>query len=367
MPFNSGYEFREAPPWLSGLTKLAEAAQAKRREKYKTYGRYRPGVGPVGPNGEAPEEDFEPLPRFEKYDEGYPEIRRANELGRMEGVGRPYLEQAAQMNQEGANAQFDPNNVEQYLSPYRQHVLNQIMETQRREFAEHQLPQLQHEYARNGTYGGSTYQQSLNNLNRDFQKGQRDAMIKAEHEHYTPAMINAMKAHESRAARQIEGGQNQSRLQPLALAGHLTDITALREQGNEQRAYNQMDKDYKYDEFMRQRNYPHEAMAQEAGILHGFPTQSISTYSAGQTQGRAVPNAMSNVGNLATGLIGAGLMGGYGRKAGGPIRRAAGGLSRLPLMESTMARKPKVGGSLGIRHAVNRDKLSNGNPGGYLR
>lgn len=365
MPFESNFTSYEQAPWLGGLKSLAEAAQGLRKSKYRPYGRYTPGTGPVGPNGEEPEPVFHPIDRFEPY--ANPQIDRANELGRIEGVGRPYLEQAAQMNQEGANAQFDPNSVEQYLSPYRQQVLNQIMETQRREFAEHQLPQLQHEYARNGTYGGSTYQQSLNDLNRTFQKGQRDAMVQYEDVHYTPAMANALKEHETRAARKIEAGENQSRLHPLALAGHLADVTSLREQGNEQRGYEQMKKDYDYDEFMRQRNYPHEALAQESAIVHGLPHQPMSSYKAGVTQGQAQPNAVSSLGSLAGGLLGAGLMGGYGRKAGGPIRRAAGGLSRLPLMEGTMARKPKVGGSLGIRHAVNRDKLSNGNSGGYLR
>jgi len=364
MPFNSGYVYSERPPHEGGLTSLAEAAKGLRTAGYKRYGYYtlRPGQAPDTP---YKDQDFHGHQRFAEYSN--PDIEKANTMGRQTHISAPYLAEAAHWNREAADARFNPKNVQEYMSPYQEHVVQRALALRDKAFKEEMLPQLAHQYAGNGIFNSGAYQANVDKLNDRFQQEQREAAIKGMAEYYNPALTHALKEHELSRAAKGESAERQARLAPLAEAGNIADITRLREQGQEQRNYEQMKRDMAYNDFQKESNYPHEAMAQEAGILHGFPTQAIGAYTAEQTQPRAHPNAVGALSSLGGSLAGAAMMGGYGRKAGGPIKRAAGGLSRLPLMESTLARKPKPGGSLGVKHAKNKDAMHNAKSGGYIK
>ena len=392
MPIVSQYQHATLPAWYAGQQqRLGERAEGSATSAYQPYKGKR-------------------LAAFLN-----PDISRAYDLARQEGVDQPYLNEANMMSREGANATFDPTTmIEPYLDPYRRHVVEQMRDLANKGFTEQLLPRLQREFISTGNYGGTQNQAEVDRLTAEHERELNNAMIRALSEGYGQARDTAGKMFESGAARKLEGAGLQKELGPLAQAGKLADVEALRQIGTEQRDREQAERDLEYQDFQRQENFPYRMQQHQAGILTGMPQQYQDVYKAEQTPGAPQLNTVGQLGALAANIYGARMAGGYGRKKGGTVKaiktykdeglidlggrrnpidydmeyeepdtadwtnlmakrktkvlkKATGGsigikkpkvgLSKLPLMQGSMARKPKIGGSLGIKHAKNKDKM----------
>ncbi len=333
MPISSSYTHATLPAWYAGQQqRLGEAAEGARQAPYQRYQGNR-------------------FANFYNDD-----VTKAYELARQQGIDKPYLNEANTMSREGANAKFDPSMIEQYLNPYNKHVVQQMEELANKQFYDKTLPNLKRQFVNTGTYKSGARTKAVDDLIKEHERELNNARYRALNEGYRPAAEQAGKMHESRAARQLEGANVQSGLAPLAQAGKLSDVEALRQVGAEQRDREQAERDFEYQNFQQQENYPYRMQQHQAGILTGMPQRYQDVYSGEQTPGTPQLNTAGNLSGIAASAYGARMAGGYGRKAGGAIKKPKAGLSAMPLMQSSMSKKPKLGGSLGIKHLKNKDK-----------
>ena len=330
MPVTSHYQYQNLPPWMAGQHQfLGERAEGLSQAPYQKYkGKRR-----------APFMN--------------PDLEQAYGMGREVNDVAPYLDSANALATQGAQGTFDNDAAAQYMNPYQQQVINSLIQNSGKAFNENILPALRREFISSGNFGGTQHNQQAERAASEQQRVLNDQIAQSLMGGYT----HAGKMFESAKARQLEGSEKVGNLGPIKQASRLADIQALKYQGQEQRADQQADLDTEYEDFQRQTAHPYENLSYQAGILAGIPS-THNTYNRTQTPGVPQGNTWSNVGDIAGSIYGARMA--YGRKAGGTIKQPPKSLSRLPLNQGTMARKPKPGGSHGIRPLKNKHKLSNG-------
>jgi len=322
MPVQSTYHSNTLPPWLDALYRdIGERSKAVRDEQYQPYQQNR----------------LSPLMN--------PDLNQAYNMGRQTEDYLPYLQQGQQLAQQGS-ASF-PQNVDQYMDPYQRQVIQAMRQESADAFNQDFLPSMERQFVASGQHGSTRHQDLVRKGAFDAQKALGQNVGRSLSEGYGQAgkLFNADMARKLEAAGQMPG------LGQAKQAGRLGDIEALTNQGGAQRAHNQAGLDIDYQNFMRQKAYPQEALASQAAIMGNIPAPQ-SSYTAQQTPGIPQLNTAGNLGALAGNLYGARMA--YGRKAGGSIKKKE-GLSRLPLTQGTFTRKPKPGGSLGVKRLKNRD------------
>lgn len=328
MPIQSMYQHTSLPPWFEGQQqRLGEAAEALRMSAYQPYTRAR-------------------LAPYLNQD-----IEAAQELARQSGGHLPYLEESRQLANAGGSGEFTGENVDRYMNPYQQKVIDSLIENSGKAFREQYLPALRREFIASGNYGGTQHAQQAERLQAEHERALNDQINKSLYEGYG----HAGKMFESAKARQIEAAPHIRELGPLHQAGRIGDITALQAVGEGQRGYEQSKKDIEYQDFMRQQAYPWEAIQHQTGVVTGMqqPANMYRSETTGAPGGSSL-NTWGQLGALAGNIYGTRMA--YGRKSGGAIKAKPKGLSRLSLSEGTFARKPKTGGSKGVKHVKNKDK-----------
>lgn len=316
-------------------------------------------------------EDYIPYPaQMKRYAEMAPDTLRAHQLAR-EGVGAyaPYLQGAQNYFSQGA--QDLPENIERYMNPYTQNVIDTMQEKAGRAYREQFLPQLENAFVGAGQHGSTRHQEMASRTARDMQEALNQQVQEALMHGYDMSgkLFNADQA------RKLEAGTGMGNLSGLDTAGRLTDIATLGDQGQYQQAHEQGRLNMNAQDFLAQKAHPWNQLQQQAAIMHGIPAPK-STYQAIHTPEQPQWN---NTGNL---LNAAGSLGGalrtFGRKAGGSIKKTmsipklkglsaikfdlkkgkknAGlaakkkrGLGNKPFTQSSMIRQPKVGAKSKIK------------------
>lgn len=335
MPVQSVYQYANLPPWLEAAQQdLAAKAKTFLGEKYKPY---------ATPDGKA-------IRRLAKTN---PDIENADTLIRNTGnIYEPYLREAHNLAAAGGQNEFTGEQRDRYMNPYIEGVIDKLSEKSGKAFREQYLPALQREFISNGAYGGTDYQGSVSRLLAEHQNNLDFAIKNALQEGYN----TAGKQFESAQARKIEAAPHLRETGPLMQAGKFAEAEALKAIGQEKRAREQQGLDLAYQNWQKQEDFPYRQAQTVAGILSGMPQNNQEVYQAKEIPEKPQLNTVGQLGALAANIYGARMAGGYGRKRGGSIKKAH-GLSSLSLMQGTMARKPKVGGSLGIKKLKNKDKM----------
>ncbi len=309
MPIQSTYHANSLPPWLENLYQdIGERSRAIRNEAYQPYGGNR----------------LAPLMN--------PDLEQAYGLGRQSEDYLPYLLQGRQLATEGA-ASF-PANVAQYMDPYQQQVLNTLRQESTDAFNQDFLPSMERQFVAAGQHGSTRHQDLVQRGAFDSQKALQQNMGRFLSEGYGQAgkLFNADMARKLEASGQMPG------LGQAKQAGRIADIAALTEQGGAQRAHDQARLDIPYQDFMRQRAFPQEALASQAAVMGNIPSPQ-SSYTAQQTPGIPQLNTMGNLGALAGNLYGARMA--YGRKAGGSIRKYANGGNVRPSVVADLQQRQR--------------------------
>ena len=230
--------------------------------------------------------------------------------------------------------QFGAQQAAQYMNPFQQQVINQGLQTINQQGSDAQA-QLRRRQAARGAFGNnrtalenSQLQQNTNNqvnqflsgtLNQGFQNAQgqfnqdRASQMSADQQNIANLMktgqLNQAAELQNRGLStqaygmmgQMQGAQNAEAMKAL-LAGQ--SVGAANQQ------FDQMGQDYKYNDFLQQRDYPLRNLAIRQGALTGaaYPTTQ-TTYGPGNN------NLASNIGAFAS-LIGAGGMYGQSQQGG---------------------------------------------------
>lgn len=296
MPISTNSSMETLPPWMLGAYKdLSEQAEAQRMSPYIPY-----------PS------------KMDRYAEETPDTLRSYEMARSTiGDYLPHLQQYNKLLNE-SGGEF-PEAAERYMNPYTQNVINNLQQNAGEAFREQFLPQLEQAFVGAGQHGSMRHQELAQRAARDQQRALNEQTNQALMQGYE----NAGKLYNADAARKGEIAQGYGNLGLLTQAGRIADVGALQQQGLQQQAQQQGQYNLNAQDFNEQRNHPWNQLQQQAGILHGVPSQRQS-YGVQQSQAQPEWNTAGNLLNLAGSIYGASRgFSSFGRKAGGSVKAPA--------------------------------------------
>ena len=207
----------------------------------------------------------------------------------------------------GAGQQYgqmatDPSQMQAYMSPYMQNVVDTQKQSAIRDAQKQQLG-ASLGAARQGTYGGA--RQLLAQTERERNLGSQLAQIQAAGSQ--KAFEAAQQAQQFGANLGLQGlaqaGQMGAQLGQLGTAEQGANLQRLQAQAasaGEQRALEQQRMDTAYADFLRQRDYPMEQLGFYSSILRGLPVQMGST----QTAYAQPPSTLQQLGGLGLSALG---------------------------------------------------------------
>lgn len=222
---------------------------------------------------------------------------------------QPYMQQAAQ--------NF-PGNVQQYMDPYVQNVIDRSKLEANRNYNENILPGLTNKFTANGQYGSSAMQREANRAARDLTEG-LDSQANAQ---LSQAYTNAGQMFGQDQTRQLGlaqvagtlgNAQQTNQLQGAAQLGALgqaqqqlglTGASALDTIGQQQRGLNQQNLDTAYQDFQKQTQYPRETVDWLSSVIRGMPAPQSSTTTSTGPASSVGPSPLSQIGSAATGIAG---------------------------------------------------------------
>jgi hypothetical protein len=290
--------FSGTPDWYGGsegiIKKLVERARDESLARYRPYGGER--IAPFTPlqkSGFRLAEDEANNPRYTRiFGESGNAIRNALGEDISETIS-PYLQ--------GATAN-PTENIDQYMHPYTERVVDQIATLGNRNLQENILPSVQNKFINAGQYGSTGHQNFTNRAVRDTAEGIAQAQGQALQGGYNTALQTAIGQQE----RQLQTGQlagstaNQDirnkligseALQNLASNQQtqgLRGAAVLGQLGGQQQQQNQNQANTAYQEFQNERNYPFFQTARLNEIVRGLP---VNTQQFANTSGPTPPQA----------------------------------------------------------------------------
>jgi hypothetical protein len=229
-------------------------------------------------------------------------------------TAQPYLSRAGQTS---------ASQVQQYMNPYQDAVVNRIGELGARTLREQILPEISDRFIKSGQFGGSRQAEMIGRGIRDTMEGITAKQAEALSTGYTGALSAAntdlsrignlagtagsLGAGDiaSRRATAAQMGDMAARQQSLGLTG----AGALSSIGDKQREMDQANLDVAYQDFLKQQGYPQEqidkAVATMQGVKGAVPTGTLQ-YGYGPEGATQKPPEPTDAQKLAT-LVGTGL------------------------------------------------------------
>ena len=263
--------------------------------------------------------------------------------------------QAAQPYLQGANQTFTGSNVSDYMNPYIQNVSDVLAKLGQRNLEENLLPSVGQNFIRSGQYGSANQQQAVGRALRDVQESILDKQAQLLNQGYTQAgqQFTSDAARQAQLA-QTAGGLTAQQMQNLASLGtqagqlgvseqgtlgnigqvagnlasqsardqlaaagqlgslatagqaaNLKDLAALEAVGQTQQNQAQKGLDIAYQDFLEQRNYPQQQIANLNAAIRGLPmTTTQTTSSSGNTYSASPLSQLAGSVSLANALSG---------------------------------------------------------------
>jgi hypothetical protein len=185
------------------------------------------------------------------------------------------------------------------MNPYEKDVIRHISDEGYRQLRENILPELEGRFIKKGQSGSKRHAQlslkAANDISREVLNRQTNARMQG--------YDNASKLFNADKARLLESANQLGNLSALSQAGHLADVASLTDQGRYLQQQEQARLDLLYQDFLRERAAPYEAIGQATAALSGVPYNSSQT-SYYQTPGTPQLNVLGQIGQLAGNIYG---------------------------------------------------------------
>ncbi len=250
------------------------------------------------------------------------------------------LSQAAPYLQAGTGSYTDQ--VEKYMNPYVNNVIDRSTELATRKLQEQLMPAINKNFIASGNYGSAAQQRATGRALRDV-TGEIQSQASAA---LSDAYNQGAQLQGNEAMRQIQAGQlagnlygqdMTNRLQASQGLGGLgqmvsslrgTDAAALAAAGADQQAQTQRNLDLAYQDFQAQRDFPLQRVGWMSDIIRGIPNMGGTTQT--QQTGPAQAYGPSGISQLAS-LYGLyrGIKEDWGKNRGGLARYARGGRVKM--------------------------------------
>lgn len=206
-------------------------------------------------------------------------------------------------------------NVQPYMNPYIDNVIERGGSLAARQFNEKIMPTLQGTFARNGTYGSVAHQREADRAARDLAEGLQESSQGALAAGYNTAG-SQYQADASRqaglagtmgnlatagGALDLQGSEMSAKIAQMRSALGMSDAAALQNVGNQQQGQAQKNLDLGYGDFLGQRDYNKNTVDWLSSVIRGYqPPTTVTTEKQGPLDGSKYgPSLVDNLGALA--------------------------------------------------------------------
>lgn len=184
----------------------------------------------------------------------------AEQLARQAASGTAVDPRQIQANMSYGLSGFDPNEVNKYMSPYTQGVVNEIGRLGRKELFENVLPGVNTTFTGAGQFGSTRNANFMNTAIQNQNYNVLGQQAKALQDAATAGLNAYTQWHQNSLANAQQGTNMQ-----------LTGANALNTVGQQQQEQQQKNLDLAYQDFTTQRDYPKNTLDWYSGILRGQP------------------------------------------------------------------------------------------------
>lgn len=278
MPYGMGIEFNQQPEWYKTIIErfMKDADNVRNSSPYPDY------------KGErvAHESPF----TLNSYD-----LSR-NELGNQ----NKYFKEAANFIRP-SQVPYDQQ-INKYMNPFLQNVLDSISKEGTRTFKEGILPALEAKFVNLGQHGSSRHrglsERAARDLQSEIMNRQYQAMARGHSEASTLNQADQM--------RNLESGRMLGNLGLSAQMGSHQDINLLNALGAQQQSHKQQILNEQQGEFWRRQLWPHQGLQQQSSLMQGIPAPNMGSTFMNYQPPQAVPqvNTMGNLGGMAAHMYG---------------------------------------------------------------
>lgn len=273
------------PQWVSDMQQgIAQKATAIAGTPYQAYGAPRIAGFNADQNSSFDMTRDSAGAQAGNFNGAIEAARAAGAGAHAEAAGQPWLDRS------GRASYQDVNN---YMNPFMQNVTDRIADLGARNLNEKLMPAINSDFIRAGQYGSkgqiAEFGKALRDTQGEVTAAQGDALFKGYQSSLDAAANDANRfgqigqtaaanANMDTDAR-ISASGKQGVLAQLAQDGAIKDADALRNVGNIQQGQTQSNLDMAYGDFVEQRDYQKNQLAELNNIVKGFevPTSSSRT------------------------------------------------------------------------------------------
>lgn len=322
--------FQGTPEWYGGASGIIkEIIERSRKQAELPYEIYRGER--IAPFSSLQNQSFDLAQRYAQPAHQYGQAQSTIQGALNRNIGTeisPYIQRGT--------AAPGAEEINQFLNPHQQQVIENIGRYGSRNLTENILPNIQNRFISSGQYGSTGHQNLTGRAIRDTQEGISQAQAQALHGGYNTALQAALGQQE----RQLQAGQlagttsgkdverqllGAEALQNLAVAEQnqgLRGVGVLNQLGGQQQQQEQNAANTAYQNFQAQQNFPYQQTARLNEIARGLPASTQVYGNTVQPTPPLQPQASpySQMGGLLMGVTGA-MNQRQGYAQGGEVRK----------------------------------------------
>ena len=238
----------------------------------------------------------------------------------------------------GTAAKITPDEVQEYMNPYQQAVVDIEKREAQKQYESTVVPQLAAQAAATGGFGGSRQAILEGMASEAQQRLLSDIQAKGSAQAYQDAMSNIQqqRQREGAAAGQL------AQLAPAGFAAQAQELGAIGKVGDVKQQQAQLALDEAYKQFLQEQQFPSEALKEYQSYVQSFP--NIATQITRTPPPQQPSLAQTLIGGLGTAAGAYGAFGGFtpGGLFGMKNAETGGGIADLPVVQAKKGTSDKI-------------------------
>jgi hypothetical protein len=250
-------------------------------------------------------------------------------LQSLQGTQAPKFAEAEALTR-GTAARVTPDEVQEYMNPYQQAVVDIEKREAEKQYQSNVVPQLAAQAAAAGSFGGSRQGILEGMASEANQRLQADIQAKGSAQAYQDAMsnINQQRQREGAAAGQL------AQLAPAGFSAQAQELGAIGKVGDVKQQQSQLALDEAYKQYIQEQQFPSESLKEYQSYVQSFPNIATQITRTPPPQQPGLSQQLLGLGTAAVGTYGA--FGGFspGGFMGMKQAETGGGISGLPVVRA---------------------------------
>ena len=250
-------------------------------------------------------------------------------LQSLQGTQAPKFAEAEALTR-GTAAKITPEEVQEYMNPYQQAVVDIEKREAQKQYESTVVPQLAAQAAATGGFGGSRQAILEGMASEAQQRLLGDIQAKGSAQAYQDAMsnISAQRQREGAAAGQL------AQMAPAGFQAQAQELGAIGKVGDVKQQQAQLALDEAYKQFLQEQQFPSEALKEYQSYVQSFPNIPTQVTRTPPQQGPGLAQSLLGLGTTALGTYGA--FGGFspGGFMGMKQAETGGGIAALPVVRA---------------------------------